>query len=207
MRRVALALLLAIVAPVWAAQAQVPPNWAERVPPAALEDIRALISEAEADGLPVEPLIQKALEGSVKGVAADRIVSTLRVFRAELRDARYLLGSVRPEAVDHSGDIVGVAFALHRGLRPAEVRDLLEVAPEGTRDVALQIAADITARGYAPEDASQLVADAVAQRLSPDQLLAIPRFVFAELERGAAPDEAMTRVRVQLLRGQPGRAP
>ncbi len=207
MKRAVLVLLLGIMVPASPARAQVPDDWAARVPGSAIGEIRVLVGEARAEGLPVEPLIQKALEGSVKGVAPERIVSTVRVFRAELRDARYLLRSVRPDSVAESGDIVAVAFALHRGLRPSEVRELLEVAPDETRDVALQIAADITARGYAPEDASRLVADAIVQRLSPDQLLSLPRFVLAELERGAAPDEAINRVRVQLLRGQPGRVP
>jgi len=186
---------------------QVPDDWARRVPPGALAEVESLVREAGAEGLPTAPLIQKALEGSIKGVEPDRIIRTVRIFRAELRDAHYLLMSVRPSATVEESDIVAVAFALHRGLRPAEVRELLAVAPEEARDVALQIAADIAARGYSPEEASRLVSDAIAKRLTPSELMALPRFVSVELERGAAPDEAMNRVRVQLLRGQPGRAP
>ena len=208
MRRRALAgVALAVVAVAAPLAGQMPDDWARRVSAAALADIEALVQEAAAEGLPVAPLIQKALEGSVKGVAPDRIVQTVRIFRAELRDAHYLLASVRPNTPVEEADIVAVAFALHRGIRPVEVRELLEVAPEEARDVALQIAADIAARGYSPEQASRLVADAIAQRLTPSQLMALPRFVSLELERGAAPDEAMSRVRGQLLRGQPGRAP
>jgi len=200
-------MMLCLLAQAGRLTAQVPDDWTRRVPAAALADLEAIVNEAAADGLPVGPLIQKALEGGVKGVASDRIVRTVRIFRAELRDAHYLLVSVRPGTVVDEADIVAVAFALHRGLRPAEVRELLAVAPEDARDVALQIAADIAARGYGPDQASRLVADAIAQRLSPRELMSLPRFVTVELERGAAPEEAMTRVRVQLLRGQPGRAP
>lgn len=189
------------------ASGQVPDDWARRVPPSALTEVESLVREAGAEGLPTAPLIQKALEGSIKGVAPERIVRTVRIFRAELRDAHYLLMTARPSAGVDTADIVAVAFALHRGLRPAEVQELLAVAPEEARDVALQIAADIAARGYTPEEASRLVSDALAQRLTPRELMSLPRFVSVELERGAAPDEAMNRVRTQLLRGQPGRAP
>lgn len=207
MRRALAVMALAAAAAVGPVAGQVPDDWARRVPNGALPELEALVQEARAEGLPVAPLIQKALEGSVKGVAPDRIVRTVRIFRAELRDARYLLMSGRPGSVVDEADVIAVAFALHRGLRPAEVRELLAVAPEEARDVALQIAADIASRGYAPDEASRLVADAIALRLSPIDLLALPRSVTAELERGAAPDEAISRVRVQLLRGQPGRAP
>jgi len=199
--------VVALVAWAGALAAQVPDDWAQRVPQAALADVESLVREAAGEGLPTAPLIQKALEGSIKGVEPERIARTVRIFRAELRDAHYLLMSVRPSAAADEADIVAVAFALHRGLRPAEVRELLAVAPDEARDVALQIAADIAARGYTPEEASRLVSDAIAQRLSPRELMSLPRSVSAELERGVAPDEAMNRVRVQVLRGQPGRAP
>src|SRR6266540_2486698 len=51
---------------------------AGRVPAAALPAIDSIIATAVAESLPSEPLVQKALEGSAKGIPADRLVSGVR---------------------------------------------------------------------------------------------------------------------------------
>src|ERR1051325_5277275 len=64
-----------------------------RVPAAALPAIDSIIATAVAESLPTEPLIQKALEGSAKGIPADRLVGGVRRGLLQLRDARIIVES------------------------------------------------------------------------------------------------------------------
>lgn len=208
MRRVTttLSVLLAVLLSVGAA-AQVPADWASRLPREAASAVQALVAEADAEGLPSKPLIQKALEGTAKGVAPARIVAAVRNHRATLRDARYIVAGIVPPSAPEPEELEAVAFALHRGLPPAEIRRLLAAASAETREVALQVAADITAYGFSPASASELVADALARRVAPSALIALPRAVTVELQRGLPPAEALIRARARIAGGGAGRVP
>ncbi len=199
-----IAVLLALLAGV--AHGQIPDEWAGRVPAAVREEIEQLVNQARHEGLPVEPLILKALEGSAKGVDPARIASAVRIYRAELRDARYLLES-SDEAMIEPAAVTAVALALHRGLPPHEITVLLRATTEADLEPALHVACEIVARGYAPTDATELVAHALANAVTAGGLRELPRAVAVELQRGATRGEAMARVRVQLRAPPPGREP
>ena len=70
--------LTAFAAPGLVAQEDVPARLQGRVPPAVAAAVSALIDTARARGLPGTPLVDKALEGAVKGVPAERIVPAVR---------------------------------------------------------------------------------------------------------------------------------
>src|SRR5260370_11360230 len=55
--------------------------------------VSAVIDSARTAGLPTEPLIQRALEGALKGAGSDRIVATVRRLAVDLGVARSALGS------------------------------------------------------------------------------------------------------------------
>src|SRR5437762_13406380 len=59
-----------------------------RIPSAAIPAVDSLIQFASQDGLPTEPLIQKALEGGAKHVAEPRIVAAVVLSLGQLCDAR-----------------------------------------------------------------------------------------------------------------------
>src|SRR2546426_3660286 len=50
-----------------------------RIPSAAIPAVDSLIQLAAQEGLPTEPLVQKALEGGAKQVAASRIVAAVQL--------------------------------------------------------------------------------------------------------------------------------
>src|SRR6266498_4057588 len=83
-----------------------------RVPAAAVPAIDSLVSQAVAESLPGEPLVQKALEGGAKGVPPDRLVAGVRRGLAQLRDARAILARATPTRVAADGDVAAVAAGL-----------------------------------------------------------------------------------------------
>ncbi|MGH7530847.1 MAG: hypothetical protein ACREMN_10740, partial [Gemmatimonadales bacterium] len=64
--------------------AQVEALLAGRVSPEIAQLVRALAADAVARGLPVDPVVQKAIEGSAKAVPADRVATALRAVAAQL---------------------------------------------------------------------------------------------------------------------------
>src|SRR5574341_1439766 len=54
--------------------------------------VAAIIDSARASGLPIEPLVDKALEGASKGAPGDRIVTAVRNLAVGLGAAREALG-------------------------------------------------------------------------------------------------------------------
>src|SRR5207253_10039274 len=58
-----------------------------RVPPPIASLVEELGTAASARGLPIDPLIEKAIEGSAKGVAPDRVASALRLVAMQLDTA------------------------------------------------------------------------------------------------------------------------
>jgi len=91
------ALLFAIAAPlalrgaVVGAQQDVAARLAGRVPPEIAALVQQLAADAAARGLPVDPLVQKAIEGGAKGVPADRVASAVRAVAAQLDAAAVAL--------------------------------------------------------------------------------------------------------------------
>src|SRR2546422_9717437 len=70
-----------------------------RSPAEAIATIDSLVQVAAQDSLPTEPLVQKALEGGAKHVAAPRVVAAVQVGLTQLRDARDLLVRDRKSVV------------------------------------------------------------------------------------------------------------
>src|SRR5258706_8766119 len=60
---------------------------AGRVPPQIASLVAELGTAAAASGLPIDPLIQKAIEGSAKGIPADRVAAALRLIVLHLDTA------------------------------------------------------------------------------------------------------------------------
>ena len=92
------ALLLAAVGRGLAAQAGVAARLDARVAPEVVIAVRALADTAAGRGLPVEPLIQKALEGGAKRVPADRIIAG-RITTMPTRNASSAAAPPDPNAI------------------------------------------------------------------------------------------------------------
>src|SRR3977135_2503325 len=87
--------VLAVALPGLHASPLAPPSVRDRlegrIPSAAIPAVDSLIQSASQEGLPTEPLIQKALEGGAKHVAGPRIVAAVQLSLGQVREARDLL--------------------------------------------------------------------------------------------------------------------
>jgi len=173
---------------------------AGRVPPAALPAIDSLIAAAVAESLPSEPLVQKALEGSAKGVPTDRLVNGVRRSLLQLREARVLVGRVMPDQQAPEAHVAAVSAALARGLAPAIVERLLTVAPNEPPGPVLHAAADLVAHRFNPDSAADLLVEAHNKGLHGMRLLDVAVAADHELQRagGRTHADALARVRALL---------
>jgi hypothetical protein len=161
-----------------------------RISPAVAQAVQGIVDDARARGLPVELLVQKALEGGAKGVPGDRVVAAVRVLAGRLDEARAALqeGGIRspsPEAVE-SG-----VYALNAGLDARQVRDLGRVSRDPYNPaLTLRIAATLTALGVPARQGLELVEHMIQERRGPRELLDLPNEVREAMARGATAAEA-----------------
>lgn len=192
-----LALALALVAGPLAAQS-VQGRLAGRIPSAAVPAVDSLVQAARSDGLPTEPLIQKALEGGAKQVPAPRIVGAVRVSLSQLREARDLLIRAGDEPPALPGEVTTVAWALRRGLPAPVVERVVAALPHPPRAAAMHAVADLAAHRFDPDSAADLIIAAIDDGLERERLLDVSTAALHEVQRGRTRAEAIDVVRQQL---------
>jgi len=123
----------------------------ERLDPDTRAAVVAVVDSAHGVGLPVEPIIQRALEGVTKGAAGARIVAAVRRLTVDLGTARTALGTIASEAELEAG-----VAALRAGATPDVLAKLRDVRrPPLT--VALSVLADLVASGVPADSAAAAV--------------------------------------------------
>jgi len=110
--------LLALALAGGVAQAQ-EPRLVGRLSDAARAQVDTILESARRDGLPSEPLVDRALEGASKGATGPRIVTAVQRLEVELRAAQQ-----RGPQIGRVGGRYPAHPALRRGLR---VQRLLQV--------------------------------------------------------------------------------
>ena len=145
-----------------------------------------VIDSARLAGLPVEPLVQKALEGASKRAAGDRIVLAVRRLAGQLGTARLALGGSAGEA-----ELVAGASALQAGVRPDVLVALRTERRAAALTVPLGVMAELIARGV-PADTAALAVTALAEAgVNDAQLVALRRDVERDIGVGAPPTSAL----------------
>jgi hypothetical protein len=165
-----------------------------RVPADVARAVQAIAAGARARGLPVELLIQKAIEGSAKGVPAERVVEAVRVLAGRLDEAQ---GALREAGLATPGPEVveGGAYALTAGLTASQVRDLVRLSrPSYDPALTLHVAATLTALGVPPEQSLQVMERRIQARQDANELLDLPNEVEVGMAHGATPAEATREV-------------
>jgi len=178
-----------------------------RVSPEVQRAVRGIAADAAARSLPVDPLVQKAIEGAAKGVPADRVIAAVRTLAGRLGEARE---AVRAGGVAApSGDVVeGGADALNAGISGRQVSDLVRVSqPPYDPALTLQVAATLAALGVPPKQALELVQGMISAGRSPSDLLGLPGQVQAGVARGATPAQAAAGLARAAGGTPPGRIP
>jgi len=155
-----------------------------RLDPASRAAVTALVDSIAAAGLPTEPLIQRALEGSSKGATSDRIVGAVRRLAADLATARHTLGRDATAAELEAG-----AAALYVGARPRDLTTLRERRPGRSLVVPLGVLTDLAARGV-PADTATAAVLALAASAADEQYLVYRRNVERDIALWAPPAAA-----------------
>ena len=186
-----LALLAVPLTLLAAQQPDIAGRLADRVSP----EIAALATElgtaAAARGLPLDPLIQKAIEGSAKGVPSERVALALRQVVMQLDTAASALREGSGALGSDTVAISAGAFAIAAGLSG---RDIAELARTGAASaetiVGMRVAGTLVAMGVPSADAVKLISATLHAGQSSGELLRLPGQVQAGTARGATPAQA-----------------
>ena len=178
-----------------------------RVSPEVQRAVRRIAADAAARDLPVDPLVQKAIEGAAKGVPAERVIAAVRALAGRLADA---MAAVREGGVAApSGDFVEAgADALNTGLSRSQVAELVRVSqPPQDPAITLRVAATLAALGVPATQAVQLVEGMITAGRSPSDLLGLPGQVQAGVAGGSTAAQAAAGLARAAGGTPPGRTP
>lgn len=182
-------------------QEQVRERARETLPAQVFERIDALAAEHARNGIPPEPLFNKALEGMAKRVPPDRLVTAVTQYAGQLSLAR--------EAFQGMGSgplFVAGADALRRGVEVDVLRRFGqrgEDSPEPS-PMAVLVLADLVEAGIPADRALGMVREALRMRAGEQQMLGMTARVRQLMRQGQSPQEAAEQVRRALQRGRGG---
>jgi hypothetical protein len=172
-----------------------------RLDSATVAALDAVIDSARASGLPVEPLVQRALEGAAKRATPPRIVTAVRLLADHLAIARRALGPASTPA-----ELVAAASALRAGVRPTDL-SLLRRRRSAGLTVSLAAVTDLVTSGVPPDSAAAAVL-ALAALARDDEIVDFRRAVERDIALGAPPAAAAAvRVNAALNDARPRRRP
>ena len=164
---------------------------AGRVPPEVAALAAELATDAARRGLPIDPIIQKAIEGSAKRVPAERVGAAMRFVVTQLDAAA---GGLRDGNAVLSADTVAIAagaFALTAGLSGRDIATLARSgSPPAEVIVGLRVAGTLVALGVPAAETVTLVTGTLQAGRSAGELLALPGQVQAEVAKGVTPAQA-----------------
>lgn len=189
MKRLWFALVAACLTPVvLAGQRDVSARLAGHVPPAVVAQVQGLADSAVARGLPVDPLVNKTLEGAVKGAPPDRIVAAVRTVLQQLDVAS---DALRPVGVTSANAIEAGAFAIAAGLDSGEVATVARSADRAhPAATALQVVATLVALGVPPGRGVGLVQATIRSGEPLADLVSLPSRLQAAMAGGVPPAAA-----------------
>ena len=163
----------------------------DRVPADVRTVVDSVSASALARGLPADPLIQKAIEGSAKGVPSQRVIAAVRLVAEQLDTSAAALragGMIADTLVISAG-----AFALNAGMSARDITALLLRAggqTAGNVRIELNVAGTLVALGVPSAEAANLVSASIGSGRPATELLTLPGRVQAEVTRGATPAQA-----------------
>jgi hypothetical protein len=165
--------------------------------------VLALADSARLAGLPVEPLIQKALEGESKGADGARITAAVRALLGRLHTARTALGEDATEA-----ELVAGAAALYVGVTPERLARLRKANPGARLALPLVALADLVQRGVPPDTAAVAIEALARARSSEAEYRLLRQLVEQDIRAGAVPAAAaLERARTITGSRKPGTVP
>lgn len=185
----ALAGFLAVTLPL-SAQTGVAERLRGRVAPEVVVAAQRLAREAAAKGIPVELIVQKAIEGGAKGVPAPRVVAALEALAVRLETAARAARSAGLAAPDPA-TVESGAFALGTGIGEQQLERLVRSSrPPHAPDVTLRVAGALAALGVPPGQTVELVVQAIEAGRPVAGVVSLPAQVQVGIGRGLTPADA-----------------
>jgi hypothetical protein len=170
------------------AQQRIADRLGTRVPTDLAAIVEAVGDSAAARGLPVDPLIQKAIEGSAKGIATERVATAVRLVATQLDTAA---AALRGSGIADTTAIASGGFAINAGLSGRDIAQLARSGAAGSAlIVGLRVAGTLAALGVPPRETVDLVLATLQAGRPAADLLALPGRVQAAMAQGLPPAEA-----------------
>ena len=144
------------------------------------------IDSARTRGLPMEPLVDKALEGATKRAAGPRIQAAVSTLLGRLEAARDALA---PNPTPR--DITAGADALAYGATREALKAMRAIRPNESVAVPLGVLTQLVASGVPVGRATRVVADLLRRGARDEQLIALNDDVRSYVAAGASPEVAL----------------
>lgn len=161
-----------------------------RLPDEQRAQVDSILGAAQADNLPTEPLVDRALEGAAKGAPSDLIVRAVVRLAGELQTAQAAFGGGASP-----GELAAGASAIRAGASQSDLAELRE-RRAGELTMAAAVLADLVAVGV-PSDTAISAVLALASGLADSDYVAFRRNVERDIQLGASPAAALdVRLRV-----------
>ncbi len=141
--------------------------------------LRSLFDEAAETGLPVRPLVNRALEGAARRMSGDRILRVVREHATALRTAKRALGERSTEDELEAG-----AIAVRSGLDERMLESVRNARPVGQAVVPLVVLTDIARRGVPATTARDAVQQLARSPRSDELLMGLQATVAKNAQRG-----------------------
>jgi hypothetical protein len=180
MNRSRVLLLIATMALAWSSASAQDDRLARRLDSTTYVLVAAELDSARAAGLPVDPLIARALEGASKNAPGARIVAAVHRLATDLATARRALGDASTTTELEAG-----ASALRAGVDAIALAELRRVRPRHALTVPLAVLADLVARGVPPDTAARFVLTLAPA--TDEQFVIFQRNVERDIALGAPP--------------------
>jgi len=144
------------------------------------------VDSARSRGLPVDPLVDKALEGATKRAAGPRIQAAVSALLRRLELARDALA---PNPGPR--DIAAGADALAYGATREALATMRAIRPNESVAVPLGVLTQLVASGVPVSRATRAVADLLRHGARDEQLIALNDDVRSYVAAGASPEAAL----------------
>ena len=154
----------------------------DRVDARARAGVQRIVDSARVAGLPVEPLVDKALEGTMKGADPARIIGAVSALSRRLATARAALGLGTDEP-----DLVAAAGALSVGVTPSALVRLRDAGGGASVATPFVVLSDLVARGVPADTASAALVALASRGATEEAYLALRGDVARAIAAGAPP--------------------